>query len=760
MQLTMIADDAHFRQLVHDKIATGARPGPSGWTGEMIKILLDDAPCRQGLIILTTDICNGAIPRAAQNMLRLSKLIPLDKSGPEGQDPDNPQTRPIAIGEVFLRLAAIYVCSALKEELATALLPINFAVGASGGSAVAVLLLRSLRRTGGNIMSCDFANAFNNVSRTKIFEALLGEPKLAGLLPLTYWLYGTASSLYVYRRGQSPHLITSTTGTRQGCVLGTALFCIAVKPLFASVIERIPTIRAVAISDDINLVGTVPDTIQAFDTLEELSPQYGLSLTRPKCFLTPRDALTPTALAQLSSREIAVNTAGRKILGAPFGPDDQSIKEVAESIVRSHDTMFSLLSHPNMDPKVAYMILRMCMAPRLSYLMRTTPHHLLTAALSHFDTRMEETFLHITQIPRTSIGVSALRRISLPLRQSGFGIRPSSTTAPLAYVASMALALPHLPVDACLNDDDLLATVRLIRSRYPNTASLLPSRPDQLRSKLLHRANSEKLQNRLSRIAELHTMSHIFRPDLSNDELAHLLSASGPLASAWLTAIPTSRATTMCPEQFRLACRLRLGVSPTELPLPISCPRCHDPLQANPWHPLSCSHTKKGAAYRRHNSVLQPVIDMVRAFYGSCSEAPVGWISSDRTVPDLFMSLPDEHPPWVIDEAIVHPLAPSHIHRASSAPLVTALAMEAIKTAKYAPVIPPNVAFVPLVQETLGAFAPGTIRILKRIAAHGATARGIPPHESFQTLASQMAIRLQIGNAIMVKSALDVLHHQ
>jgi len=133
----VIPNEKDFRSLIHHKVANGASPGPSGWTGDMIRLLADDQDCRRGLLTLTADLCNGNIPPEAQHLLRLSILVPLDKSGGDGPDPRDPKVRPVAMGEVFLRMAAIYVCDSIRDELAKVLQPINFAVGVQGGSQTA-----------------------------------------------------------------------------------------------------------------------------------------------------------------------------------------------------------------------------------------------------------------------------------------------------------------------------------------------------------------------------------------------------------------------------------------------------------------------------------------------------------------------------------------------------------------------------------------------------------------------------------------------
>src|ERR1700734_2964527 len=75
------------------KVANGSAPGPSGWTGELIKALVGDADCLAGLVALVEDIINGDLDDSARKFLLSSSLIASEK--------DSGGFRPIAIGDVF-----------------------------------------------------------------------------------------------------------------------------------------------------------------------------------------------------------------------------------------------------------------------------------------------------------------------------------------------------------------------------------------------------------------------------------------------------------------------------------------------------------------------------------------------------------------------------------------------------------------------------------------------------------------------------------
>ena len=143
---------------------------------------------------------------------------------------------------------------------------------------------------------------------------------------------------------------------------------------------------------------------------------------------------------------------------------------------------------------------------------------------------------------------------------------------------------------------------------------------------------------------------------------------------------------------------------------------------------LSHNTILKGHHFRRFftRNTMVPIRKRVNEFFGTCQVNP-HIPAADGKVPDLLINLPDGLPPLVIDESIVNPMAPSHLANAAQ-PLRVALYHETAKN-KYTPVLPELVQFIPMVQETLGGFAPGSLEIMRRVARQGLIARGIPEHD-------------------------------
>ena len=103
------------------RLATGASPGPSGWTADLLLPLLEDDVCLRGLTRLINDIVNGNFDQRGQDFLTASWLIGIPKPGKKG-------VRPIAMGEVFYKIAATITVANCKLAIGEYLAPIQLGV--------------------------------------------------------------------------------------------------------------------------------------------------------------------------------------------------------------------------------------------------------------------------------------------------------------------------------------------------------------------------------------------------------------------------------------------------------------------------------------------------------------------------------------------------------------------------------------------------------------------------------------------------------
>src|SRR5271168_2634549 len=135
------------------------------------------------------------LPYSLKPYILPSTLIALDKNNGAG-------IRPIAIGEVFYRLAA-YRCHVLARDNArTRLAPIQLGIGVSGGcEAIVHNIQHALEKTPPDTdpvaaLAIDFRNAFNCVSRKAVLNAVYAQLGLRHIWRLVNFAYSSPSALY------------------------------------------------------------------------------------------------------------------------------------------------------------------------------------------------------------------------------------------------------------------------------------------------------------------------------------------------------------------------------------------------------------------------------------------------------------------------------------------------------------------------------------------------------------------------------------
>src|SRR5690606_16095704 len=131
--------------------------------------------------------------------LLASFLLPLTKPGRAADD-----VRPIAIGEVFVKLAAHYTMTLIQDKLPSLFPRIQFGVSRPGGSEAAAQLTRavltesSTRHPTTIALATDFRNAFNSSNRARTWRAMLDRPDTEPVWRMFHWAYSQPSDLLVY----------------------------------------------------------------------------------------------------------------------------------------------------------------------------------------------------------------------------------------------------------------------------------------------------------------------------------------------------------------------------------------------------------------------------------------------------------------------------------------------------------------------------------------------------------------------------------
>ena len=346
------------------------------------------------------------------------------------------------------------------------------------------------------------------------------------------------------------------------------------------------------------------------------------------------------------------STAGIKVLGSPVGGREFCAQVLDQRFAeerRLYETW-----HAVKDMQCAWQLVVQCAVPRANHTLRTVPpSHSAEYAAKH-DTELWQAATKVIGAAVDEKEDAAANDIAtLPMRLGGLGIRSAARTAPAAYWASWADALPmlraRLPrvaakaaelLDAATDSGTCLDEVRgaaatLEREGFHN----LPSFTNLVNGgKPTSAEDTDRGEwaNGWQYFAAA-TREHHFRqtrvmPALSDSRKALLRSHSGRHASAALMGAPTSRLFELGAAEFRTLVLERL-----QLPLPLTearCEGCGTQLDTRGVHRAACMRTGR---------VQVRAKPLERAMATVCREAGATVRSRARTRDlNVFADLADE----------------------------------------------------------------------------------------------------------------------
>jgi hypothetical protein len=185
-----------IRQLINN----GSAPGPSGWTGDHLLILSSDPTCLRGITLIAQYIINNQLSAAARSRILACTLLTISKDDTIVNGAEAPAPRPIAISEIFYRLAAqLALRPVLRAHHHTLFPSVQLGIGHSGGLDAAIHTTRLALAS--SPLHCTlqiaFQNAFNSRHRSVIAQSLYSQPVTAPLWQFQF-AYGSASPLLYY----------------------------------------------------------------------------------------------------------------------------------------------------------------------------------------------------------------------------------------------------------------------------------------------------------------------------------------------------------------------------------------------------------------------------------------------------------------------------------------------------------------------------------------------------------------------------------
>jgi hypothetical protein len=746
----------------------GAAAGPTSWTYEHVSAAAKaSSDAFTAILKFVNLILSGELPR--HSSLLDSSLIGLQKPGGG--------VRPIAIGEVWYRLAGLCALTACNE-VGPSLAPLQLGVGIPGGAEAISHAAQAALATDPEaaLLTVDQANAFNSVTRSAVFEAV--KEHVPKLLPFVQWAYGAPTSLHLVGAHPNTPPIQSQTGVRQGDPLGPLLFALALQRSLQRTQEAAPSVAVIAYADDVNLVGHVQDLKVAFQVLqgENGAGGIGLRVQRRKCALTggPRDEVASLA-AELNIQHCP---EGVTVCGTPVGSEsyvESSLLCRASNVV---DQITKLMKLP-LAKQSQFALLRSSLSLRMVHLQRSLTWDQVAPSTRQVEQAILEAISTILRLPTASgpngarlTSSSVLEQMVLPLRHGGFGLRmTSSLEADAALLSGAATAQAALDggKDFCLPFDggrrhSLLAVWQRVYDETSDTCGWTADTRDLPASFV--EETLPLVQHRVSRVVgDRAGASFLAKFDTSTDQgrrgAARMLSvASGP-SSGWITALPGAPSTRLSDGDFVLAGRhlFGLGVATTVAAQPCQC-GVTDAEHCD--HAMVCKLTA-GMATLRHDIWASAWRRAIRRAGCATSAEPS---YSNLVAPsqrggaaglkrgDILAILPGGRIA-VLDCVVTHPAAATYAQRASQeAGSAAALAETRKRQAFERFGDGAGYEFVPLAVESFGRLGKDAARFLNDLG-DVAAADGCASKEAFvRTVRQELSCALCRGNARMYDRSL------
>ena len=286
------------------------------------------------------------------------------------------------------------------------------------------------------------ANAFNSFDRNALWEPLRDHfPELGCLV---WFLYGFPSQQLVPDGEGGVASIPSTVGSRQGCSLGSFLFCLALQKTLNAVKSRHPDVTVLAYADDVTLVGRPAKAVAAFQEYTKLYERNMHGELRPEKCVCYAPGLTERGEEWLRGDEVGLPTlipvsySGIQLLGAPVGNRlfvYQALASKCQEVVDECQLTARFTS-----AQLQLLLVQKSTVHRLTHLLRTIPmeedHELsLRPPLHSVDHALRKVVDNSAFYPVSDRGWELAQR---SLAVGGLGLAGPLDRADEAFVASFA----------------------------------------------------------------------------------------------------------------------------------------------------------------------------------------------------------------------------------------------------------------------------------------------------------------------------------
>ena len=419
---------------------------PSGWNGAMLAVLADSQICMAGICRLISDITLGRIPPAVRAHITATRLITLAKP--------NGAPRPIAMGELFYRVAAVHAVRAVSNSARGLLAPHQYGVGVPGGCEYIVHSMQhSLSHIADNrplaAVKVDISNAFNNCQRPRLLSLLFDTPQLGSLHRLAHWAYSQPTPLIPHCKGAASEerFIESANGLRQGDPLSTLLFCLYLKPAIDALASD-PAfgarIQIYAYVDDVHIVGAFDDVLTAHMQFIQHLRAIELAVNPDKCSLVyfhqrthPLTTVQSLAVTGAGLQWTEEHADSADVLGAAIGVDAAAVGARLDRNLGGAAGLFGPFIRRVQSGGFAVQAAMLLLAhsvSRLACLQRCLPPAALEQVARDWDTMLLKAASCVLDLAADEAADSKVQAtLQRPRRLGGFGLLSAVFVSPLAF---------------------------------------------------------------------------------------------------------------------------------------------------------------------------------------------------------------------------------------------------------------------------------------------------------------------------------------
>ena len=277
------------------------------------------------------------------------------------------------------------------------------------------------------VVKVDIRNAFNTVRRDRLLRSV--RDRCPEIYPLAFQAYSRPSPLHF-----GEHVIMSSCGVQQGDPLGPVFFALAVDGCTRSLKAPLNLWYL----DDGTIAGPAETVAEDLRTLCTELPKLGLELNMSKCEVTfkgdsPSEA---SAISSVLPDIKVVHAEDLELLGSPLHNSG-----LCGFIRSAHMTISRLCTRIRLlDRHTALFFLsKYVSAPRVQYLLRSSPAFLEPTELSRIDSTVRLTLQEVCNVALTD---EAWEQAALPLRHGGLGVRSVQALALPSYVSSLSASAP------------------------------------------------------------------------------------------------------------------------------------------------------------------------------------------------------------------------------------------------------------------------------------------------------------------------------